>query len=146
MAVVSITRLRLRSWRFLPSFVVYSFRAAKQTERTRGFLGGWLGGSGRNTYWTVTLWTDEGALRAFRDNDAHRIALPKLLIWCDEAAVARYETSSRELPDAKAVLDALTKRGRTSKVRWPSADHSAGRTAPDGRVPRAGRRLTPAPM
>ena len=146
MPVVSITRLRLRSWRFLPSFILYSMRSARQTSRTRGFLGGWLGGSGRKTYWTVTLWSDEAAMRAFRDHDAHRAAMPRLLGWCDEAAMARYETMRRELPDGKTALETLTTRGRTSKVRRPSADHAAGRTAPDGRPPKVGRRLPPAPV
>jgi Antibiotic biosynthesis monooxygenase len=146
MPVVSITRLRLRAWRFLPSFFLYSFRSARQAERTPGFLGGWLGGSGGNAYWTITVWRDEAAMKAFRDRDTHKAAMPKLLNWCDEASVARVERPEPELPDGDTVFQTLSRQGRTSKVRYPTAEHAAGKTVPDGRAPRIGKRLAPAAM
>lgn len=144
MPVVSITRLRLRAWRFLPSFFLYSFRSARQAERTPGFVGGWLGGSGGNAYWTVTAWRDDASMKTFRDRNEHKAAMPKLLNWCDEASVARLEQTGTDVPDGEAVFQTLSRGGRTSKVRHPTAEHSAGRTVPDGRVPRVGRRLAPA--
>lgn len=146
MPVLSITRLRLRSWLFLPSFILYSMRSARQAERTPGFIGGWLGGSGSHAYWTVTAWRDEASMKAFRDRLEHKAAMPKLLNWCNEASVARLAQPEQELPDRDAVLQTLLQRGRTSKVAHPTAEHSAGRTVPDGRAPRVGRRLTPAPV
>jgi hypothetical protein len=144
MPVLSITRLRLRSWRFLPSFILYSIRSARQAERTPGFIGGWLGGGGANAYWTVTLWRDDAAMRVFRDFDMHKAVMPRLLNWCDEAAVVRLEQVGSELPEGTRAFELLSRQGRTSKVRHPTADHSAGRTVADGRAPRPGRRLTPA--
>lgn len=142
MPVLSITRLRLRSWRYFPAFALYSLRSARQAEKTGGFIGGWLGGSGANTYWTVTVWRDEAAMKAFRDHDVHKVAMPKLLNWCDEAAMARAEQPAHEAPSGDRAFQLLSQQGRISKVRNPSAEHAAGRTVPDGRAPRPGRRLT----
>ena len=36
MPFVSITRLRVRSWRYLPGFLIQSFRAARQAKRATG--------------------------------------------------------------------------------------------------------------
>ena len=38
MPVVSITRLRVRSWRYLPSFAVQKFRIALQAAKADGAL------------------------------------------------------------------------------------------------------------
>ena len=144
MPVLSITRLRLRSWRFFPSFIFYTLRSTRQAEKTAGLLGGWLGSSGASAYWTVTLWRDEAAMKTFRDREAHKAAMPKLLDWCDEAAMARIEQAGHELPDGDRAFRVLAQKGRISKVRNPTAEHAAGQTVPDGRAPRPGRRLTAA--
>lgn len=144
MPIVSITRLRVRAWRFLPSFFLYTLRSARQAERPTGFIGGWLGGSGGHAYWTVTAWRDEASMKVFRDRDIHKVAMPKLLNWCDEAAVARFDQPGLALPDGDQAFQTLSTRGRTSKVRNPTAEHSSGTTVPDGRAPRMGKRLAPA--
>ena len=143
MPTVSITRLRIRSWRFMPGFVLYTLRSARQIRRAPGFIGGWLGGSGDNAFWTITVWRDEAAMRGFRDKAAHKAAMPYLLHWGDEAAMARYEQSGEDLPDGSAAKTALVARGRTSKVRNPTEAHAAGKTVPDGRAPQVGRVLRP---
>lgn len=82
-------------------------------------------------------------MRGFRDHDVHKRAMPKLLEWCDEAAVVRFEQASNAVPDAPQILAEMNARGRTSKVRRPTEAHAAGRVVPDQKAPRAGRRLTP---
>lgn len=143
MPVVSVTRLRIRSWRFMPSFGLYTLRATRQAQRTPGFIGGWVGSSGHRAFWTVTVWRDEAAMRSYRDRAVHKAAMPRMLDWGDEAAMARYEQTGTESPNAAAALTDLASRGRTSKVRHPSEAHAAGKTVPDGRVPRVGRVLAP---
>jgi hypothetical protein len=143
MALVSVTRLRIRSWRYLLPFALYSLRATGQARRSAGFLGGWVGSSGNRAFWTVTVWTDEAAMKRYRDNGVHKAAMPKMLDWADEGAMARYEQPAPEPPDGAGSYTALLSRGRTSKVRRPTAAHTAGKTAPDGRVPFVGRVLRP---
>src|SRR6266436_8977095 len=98
MALVSITRLRLRSWRFLPMFVWYVLRSARQAARAEGNLAAKLLRERRNTFWTSTNWTGEVAMRKFMTSGAHGKAMRKLAEWCDEAAVVHWTQESAELP------------------------------------------------
>ena len=62
MPFVSITRLRLRSWRFLPMFAWYALRSSRQATRAEGNLASKFLRDRRNTFWTSTLWTGEAAM------------------------------------------------------------------------------------
>ena len=143
MPIVSVTRIRIRSWRFMVPFTIYSMRSVHQARRSPGFLGGWVGATTNHGYWTVTVWRDEAAMKQFRDHDAHKTAMPRMLDWGDEGAMARYEQAGSDAPTAAAARDALASRGRLSKIRYPTADHAAGKTVPDGRAPFIGRVLRP---
>src|SRR6266851_3020369 len=56
MALVSITRLRLRSWSFLPMFAWYVLRSARQASRADGNLVEWCDEA------AVVHWTQESAV------------------------------------------------------------------------------------
>ncbi len=64
MPLVSITRLRVRSWRYLPASFVASFRSALQARRARGNLAVSLSREAHDTFWTRSLWADEAAAAA----------------------------------------------------------------------------------
>lgn len=144
MAFVSLTRLRVRSYRFLPAFLWHSYLSARQARRSAGFLGGKLMGDGRRTYWTVTAWADEGSMKAYRNAAAHRGAMPRLLDWCDEASVAHWVQEGAGLPDVREAHRRMLAEGRLSKVRHPSPAHAAGRTAEPSCAVRFERALRPA--
>ncbi len=143
MPVMSVTRLRVRSVRYLPAFVWYSFRSIQQLRGSPGFLGGMLASSPAWTFWTTTMWVDEASMKRFRDMDWHQRAMPMLLHWCNEASLARWTQDTVELPSALAMLERLQRGGRISKVRYPTSGQAAGQTAPDGRTPQP--RLTVGP-
>jgi len=90
MVFVSVTRLRIRSIFFLPQFMWYAIRSLRQAQRSPGLVGGRLMREARNAFWTMTAWDADAAMNAFRTHGAHRDAMPKLLDWCDEAAVAHW--------------------------------------------------------
>jgi quinol monooxygenase YgiN len=135
MAFISLTRLRVRSLRFLPQFVWQVLQTVRQAERAAGFLSGRLLREAKNTFWTITAWEDETAMRAYRNEGAHRDVMPKLLDWCDEASVAHWSQENPELPDWQEAHRRMMKEGRSSKVNHPSPAHMANQIA----MPQPGR-------
>lgn len=73
--LISITRLRVRSLWFLPGFIFYALRSARQARSIPGNLDTGLLREANNTYWTRTAWQDETAMRAFMMAMPHRRAM-----------------------------------------------------------------------
>ena len=65
MPFISITRLRVRSIRFLPSFVLYAYRSLRQAKASSGFQGGGLLADRSWTFWTMTAWENQESMRRF---------------------------------------------------------------------------------
>ena len=120
MAFISVTRLRVRSFIYLPEFLWDTFQSVRQAERSSGFLGGKLLVNAKYVFWTITAWVDEGAMNAYRTSGAHRIAMPKLLDWCDEAAVVHWTQEPSEIPSWQEAHQLMLETGKLSKVNHPS--------------------------
>jgi len=134
---VSITRLRVRAWRFLPEFLWRAFASRRQAQRSTGFVQGVVTTAPGRAFWTATVWSDEASMRRFRDTAAHKATMPRLLDMCDEAAVAQWMQDDDRLPEPAEMLERVRSIGRLSKVRHPSPGHTTGSTVPDGQPPRA---------
>jgi hypothetical protein len=120
MAVISITRLRLRSWRFLPAFAIYAARTGTQVRRAKGNRGmNFLREPGM-IFWTATAWETEEDVRQYMISGAHGKVMPKLMTWCDEASVVRWEQDGTTLPTWQEAHRRMVSEGRRSKVRFPS--------------------------
>ena len=130
MPFVSLTRLRVRSLRFMPHFLVLAFRTTRQAQGSPGFRGGSLLPDRRRTFWTMTAWDGQAEMRAYMTAGSHRAAMPKLLDWCDEASVAHWEQEASTLPSWTEAEARMRAQGRASKVRRPSPDHAALAFAP----------------
>jgi len=141
MTFVSVTRLHVRSWRFVVPFLIYTMRSGSQAKRTPGFRGGTLGNDAQRGNWTITLWDSEESMRTFRNSGAHRVAMQKLLHWCDEASYTHYTTEESEMPSADVAYQRLST-GKISKVNHPSAEHAQGRAVSAG-IPRFALTLRP---
>ena len=98
MATISVTRLRVRSWWYFPSFVVQANRAAQQAAAAPGNLAVRLLRDRKNTYWTLTAWSDDAAMKTFMHAGTHGAVMRKLLDWCDEAALVHWTQDSANLP------------------------------------------------
>ena len=122
---VSITRLRIRSIWFLPGFFIWNERSVKQVRQASGFLAGAALVDRKLTFWTMSLWESEAAMKAYRGSGAHGAVMPKLAGWCDEGAVAHWEQPGSELPSWEEAGTRMQREGRSSKVRHPSANHLA---------------------
>lgn len=139
---VSITRLRLRSWRFFPAFLLQTARTIAQARKSDGFGGRALLRDRQRTFWTMTLWQDEAAMRRFMTSGAHLKAMPHLLDWCDEASVVHWWQENAGPPGWHEVERRMRTEGRISKVRNPSPDHAemrfrSPRTTMSVPIPRA---------
>ena len=124
---VSVTRLRLRSIRYLPGFVYHTFLSRNQLMRTAGFEEGRLIADGPYTFWTITLWRSAAEMRAWRGAGAHGRAMPLLAGWCDEAGIAHWDQEdAAPLPDWRECYVRIRDTGRKTPVDHPSANQTAG--------------------
>ena len=120
MPFVSITRLRVRSWRYLAAFLIQSFHAARRARRAAGSLGVCVLRDANLAFWTRTVWIDETAMRSFMRSGVHRRVMPRLVEWCDEASVAHWLQEVPEPPSWQEAHRRLQRQGRRSRVNHPS--------------------------
>lgn len=125
MPVVSITRLRVRSWRFLPLFYLRTLQAARQAATSEGNVAVAMLRDRENTFWTATTWSSEASVTTFMRSGVHGPVMRKLRDWCDEAALVRWTQESVDLPPWEQAHTRLQQEGRRSKVNHPSAAHTA---------------------
>jgi hypothetical protein len=143
MPLISVTRLRVRSFLYLPQFLWDAFQSVRQAERSSGFLGGRLLVNARYVFWTMTAWRDEPAMNAYRTGGAHRRAMPKLLNWCNEAALVHWTRESPEIPEWPEAHQHMVETGKLSKVNHPSLVQASGQI-PAPQPSRIARTLKPA--
>lgn len=121
---ISLTRLRIRSIRFLPQFAWHALRSQRQVQRAPGFLDGSLLPDRSWTFWTMTAWDSEQSMRAYMISGPHKAAMPHLLHWCDEASVAHWTQPDSTLPTWTEADRRMRTSGRISKVLHPSPEHA----------------------
>ena len=125
MPFISVTRLRLRSVRFLPPFLLYFLRIRRQVRSAPGFRGGSILADRACTFWTLTSWDRQEHMRAFMTAAPHLPAMSRLIDWCDEAAVVHWDQPGEALPSWEEADRRLRENGRPSKVRHPSPLHAS---------------------
>jgi hypothetical protein len=64
-------------------------------------------------------------MKAFMLSGPHRQAMPRLLNWCDEAALVHWAQETDHAPDWQAAHRRIQMEGRRSKVRHPSEAHES---------------------
>lgn len=125
--LVAVTRLRLRSWRFLIPFMIHASRSQKQATATPGCFGVVTRKTRGLAFWTLTTWEGEKSLREYLGASPHREAIPKLFPWCDEAATTHWHTDSKDMPGWEEATAQLVKSGRLLRVKFPSREQSERR-------------------
>ena len=142
MTFVSLTRLRIRSVRFVPLFALHTWRSMRQVKHAPGFQTGAILADRSWTFWTMTAWDDQESMRQFMASGSHKTAMPHLLNWCDEASVAHWMQPEAELPSWTEADMHMRQSGRSSKVKNPSPQHidmsyRPPRTTAGGRIVRS---------
>jgi hypothetical protein len=125
MAFVSVTRLRLRSGRYVLPLTWQTLLAFIQAKRTPGNRGVRLLRDANRAFWTATAWDDEASMRAFMMAGSHRRVMSKVQEWCDESAVVHWAQDQALLPDWKEAHRRMATEGRPTRLRHPSANHHA---------------------
>src|SRR5262252_4607412 len=97
--IASVTRLRLRSVMYFPFFVWNAFLIQRQAARAEGFAGGRVLQDAKWTFWTLTVWENESAMRKFRGAGAHGKVMARLAKWCDEVSYAHWSTATEGVPE-----------------------------------------------
>jgi|SRR6185369_15304618 len=128
--VVSITRMRIRRWWFLPAFFLTSLRAARQAARAEGNVATSLLRERHRVFWTRTLWASEDAMKTFMHATPHGPAMRKLLDWADEASLVHWTQDTSDVPSWEEAHRRLQQSGRLSKLNYPSEAHNAFRVPP----------------
>ena len=122
--VVSVTRFRVRSLRFLPFFLIHAQRCLAQIRRSDGYLTGALRHDLDHAYWTTSMWRDESALLAYVTGGAHRTAMPKLSEWGAEASTVRWVQDTADLPSWPAAIERMRREGHALPLRHPGPAHA----------------------
>ncbi len=142
--LASVTRLRVRSVKYIPAFVWKTFLSQRQVVRAPGFLGGSLLIDAHRTFWTLTVWESERAMKAFRGSAPHAQVMPRLVEWCDEASYAHWTPTDASVPTWPAAYEHLLGVGHLSRVAHPSRDHDARQFAKPRLRPLIAKDLKPA--
>jgi hypothetical protein len=99
MAVIVVTRLRLRDPSLLDEFFTHAVAVIEQAQNSAGNLGTDALAEANNTWWTVSSWQDRGSMRTFVDTEPHQTTMSMIDHLCDEATFVDWEQDSAELPD-----------------------------------------------
>ena len=115
---ISVTRLRIKHWWYLPQFFWMNEKTMRQVKNSPGFRGGFTLLDRHRAFWTMTKWDSAAAMKVYRGAGAHLAAMKKLPSWCDEASVAHWEGDS--LPSWREAWQRMQSVGRFTPVNTPS--------------------------
>ena len=77
-------------------------------------------------FWTLSIWRDNQAIRAFVPASPHKEAMQKLQHWCDEAAFADWGQDTADWPSWETASEKFVATGRLVDVLYPSEQQKAG--------------------
>ena len=123
MPLVSVTRFRARALCCVPLLAFYAQRSIAQLRNADGCICLALLKEGR-VFWTMTMWTDERAMKAYLTSGAHLKAMPRLIKWADEASAVRWHQDHPERPDWTEAARRMRVEGHPSRLRHPGPHHA----------------------
>ena len=123
MAVIVVTRLRLKDPAFQDDFFTAAFAVLEQAKNSAGNLGTDALADADNVYWTLTAWRDRLLMHAFVGTEPHRSTMRHIDDWCDEATFADWDTDSPDLPDWQTSYQRIVADGQAATLTQASAAH-----------------------
>jgi heme-degrading monooxygenase HmoA len=123
MAVIVVTRLRLRDPSFFDQFFSSAVVVVEQAKNSPGNLGADVLAEANDTYWTRTAWRDQDVMQAFVGTEPHRSTMNHIDEWCDEATFVNWEEAGGNLPDWQESYSRLLADGQVAALTSPSDAH-----------------------
>jgi len=133
-AVIVVTRLRLRDPALLDEFFTDAVAAIEQAQKSEGNLGADALADANNAWWSVSSWQDRRLMRAFVDTRPHRSITDRLDHYWNEATFADWEQDSPDLPDWQTSYRHVVADGKVAELTHPS-DANQTRAFPPPVVP-----------
>lgn len=116
MAIIVVTRLRLRDPSQLDDFFSAAVAFLEQANAADGALGSDVLADANSVWWTVSAWRDRAAIDAYVSTDPHATGSARLDEWCDEATFADWDQETADLPDWTTSFTRLTAEGRSAPL------------------------------
>ena len=121
MAIIVVTRLRLKDPALLDDFFTDAVAALEQAQKSDGNLGVDALGDANNAWWTVTSWRERRQMHSYVRSEPHQTIRSHLDRYCDEATFVAWEQDSPDLPDWQTSWRHLTADGLAAELTAPSA-------------------------
>jgi hypothetical protein len=116
MAVIVVTRLRLKSHSLQDEFFTSAVALLEQAKGSAGVLGSDVMAESHDTWWTCTAWQDRDAIHAYVHADPHLTAMTRLDDWCDEATFVDWDQESSALPDWQTAFQHVVADGKSAAL------------------------------
>jgi hypothetical protein len=135
MAVIVVTRLRLRDPALLDEFFTHAAAVLEQAQKSAGNLGADALADANNAWWTVTSWQERRPMEAFVGQEPHLGTMALLDHLCDEATFVDWEQASPDLPDWQTSYRRIVADGQVAALTNPSPAHQTRAFPPPVEAP-----------
>jgi hypothetical protein len=123
MAIIVVTRLRLRDPALLDEFFTHAAAVLEQAQKSTGNLGADALADANNAWWSVTSWQERPPMEAFVSQEPHQSTMALLDHLCDEATFVDWEQASPDLPDWQTSYRHIVADGQVADLTNPSPAH-----------------------
>jgi hypothetical protein len=135
MAVIVVTRLRLKDPAVQDEFFTDAVGAIEQAQKAEGSLGVDALAEANNVWWSVSSWRARELMQAFVRSQPHLSIMERLDQYCDEASFVDWEQDSPDLPDWQTNWRHLVADGQSAELTNASAANQARAFPPPVETP-----------
>jgi quinol monooxygenase YgiN len=119
-AVIVVTRLRLKDPGLLDEFFGDAVAAIEQVQKAAGNLGADALADADNAWWSVSSWESRAPMLAFVSGQPHQAIMGRLDHYCDEATFVDWEQPTGDLPGWQTSYQHLVAEGQVAQLSSPS--------------------------
>jgi hypothetical protein len=141
MALVVVTRLRVRDQKFFDDFFAAAVAVVEQATASEGNIAADVLAEAHNTYWTRSCWQHAEAMRRFMTAEPHLGTMNRIDHWCDVATFVNWEQTEAALPDWDDAYDRLIDLGQVVHLKFEAQDNATRSFPPISQPDKRPRRI-----